>query len=41
MGNDLGVLSSMGATKEHVALARKEVKANRDTEAGDGLCSES
>lgn len=32
MGNDLGILSSIGATKEHVALARKQVKANRDAE---------
>lgn len=36
IGNDLGVLSSIGATKEQVALARKEiskqVKGNRDAE---------
>lgn len=36
IGNNLGVLSSIGATKEQVALARKEiskqVKGNRDAE---------
>ena len=25
IGNDLGVLSPIGATKEHVALARREI----------------
>lgn len=36
MGNDLGVLSSIGATKEQVTLARREiskqVKGKRDAE---------
>lgn len=36
MGNDLGVLSSIGAAKEQVTLARREiskqVKGNRDAE---------